>query len=97
MTEPTKDNPKIEVTKIADVQPAIELKTISTKDLKKMKQKDLLTLADQMATRLMWLHSTGKEGEESFKRLAGELYHVSEIIDWKKEQKSKKPKVNYGK
>jgi hypothetical protein len=97
MNEPTKDNPKIEVTKIADMEKPFEWKQITTKELKKMKHKDLVTLADQMATRLMWLHSTGKESEETYIRLASELYHVSEIIDWSKEEKNKKPKVNYGK
>lgn len=97
MNEPTKDNPKIEVERIANVETPVEWKQITTKELKKMKHKDLVTLADQMATRLMWLHSTGKENEETYQRLAGELFHVSQIIDWKKEEKAKKPKVNYGK
>lgn len=86
---------KLEVEKVET--PVMETKQFTTKDLKKMKHKELVTLADQMATKLMLLHAAGKTEEEYYGRLAGELYHVSEIIDWKKEEKRKKPKVNYGK
>ena len=72
-------------------------KEITTKDLKKMKRAELVKLADQLATKLMFLHEAGKTEEEYYGRLAGELLHVSNIIDWKDEEKKKKPKVDYGK
>lgn len=52
----------------------------------------LIELADSMATRLTWLHSVGKDEEnpETYKRLASELYHVSEIIDWKESMRKTK-------
>jgi hypothetical protein len=45
------------------------------------------------------LHSVGKDEEEpeQYKRLASELLHVANIIEAKEIEKSKKPKVNYGK
>ena len=72
-------------------------KQVTTKDLKKMKRDELVKLADQLATKLMFLHEAGKTEEEYYKRLAGELMHVSNVIDWKDQEKKKKPKVNYGK
>lgn len=72
-------------------------KQVTTEDLKKMKRAELVKLADQLATKLMFLHEAGKTEEEYYKRLAGELMHVSNVIDWKDQEKKKKPKVDYGK
>lgn len=74
------------------------MEQLTTKKLKKKKVKELVAIADQMATRLQWLHSTGKHESDPdmYKRLAGEVYHISELIDEKLRQKSLKPKRNYG-
>ena len=77
-------------------QSNITNKQITTKELKKMKHTELVKLADQLATKLMFLHEAGKTEEDYYARLAGELTHVANIIDWKKAEKKKKPKVNYG-
>ena len=55
--------------------------------LRKMSIVELTNIADSMATKLQWWHSTGKniEHPERYRRLASELYHVSEIIDYKYE------------
>ena len=75
------------------------MEQLTTKKLKKKKVRELELIADQMATRLQWLHSTGKDKEEpeQYKRLALEIYHVSELIDAKIIEKKLKPKKNYGK
>ena len=68
--------------------------------LRKMKLSELVALADSMATRLQWLHSVGKNEEhpEQYRRLASELYHVAEIIEWKEkaaEVKKKNRKMKF--
>ena len=75
------------------------MEQLTTKKLKKKKVRELELIADQMAMRLQWLHSTGKDKEEpeQYKRLALEIYHVSELIDAKIIEKKLKPKKNYGK
>ena len=67
-------------------------KVLTTSRLKKMSMTKLVELADSMATRLQWLHSVGKSEENpvQFKRLASELYHVSEVIDWKESMRKTK-------
>ena len=74
------------------------MEQLTTKKLKKKKVKELVAIADQMATRLQWLHSTGKHQSDPdmYKRLALEIYHISELIDEKLRAKKLKPKVNYG-
>tara|TARA_R110002074_G_scaffold143386_5_gene290356 strand:+ start:291 stop:518 length:228 start_codon:yes stop_codon:yes gene_type:complete len=74
------------------------MEELTTKKLKKKKVKELVAIADQMATRLQWLHSTGKHQSDPdmYKRLALEIYHISELIDEKLRAKKLKPKVNYG-
>jgi|TARA_B110000977_G_scaffold193566_1_gene268715 hypothetical protein len=69
---------------------------LTTKKLKKMSKSQLNALANELATRLQWLHSTGKDESdpESYKRLALELYHVSELIE---EKIRNKVKNNYNK
>lgn len=67
--------------------------TLTTKKLKKMSLGGLRELADNYATRLLWLHSTGKTGEDRYLQMAKELYHISAIID----EKEATPKVkDYG-
>ena len=74
------------------------MEQLTTKKLNKKKVKELVAIADQMATRLQWLHSTGKHQSDPdmYKRLALEIYHISELIDEKLRTKKLKPKVNYG-
>ena len=74
------------------------MEQLTTKKLKKKKDRELELIADQMAMRPQWLHSTGKDKEEpeQYKRLALEIYHVSELIDAKIIEKKLKPKKNYG-
>jgi len=74
------------------------MEELTTKKLKKKKVRELVAIADQMATRLQWLHSTGKDKEEpeQYKRLALEIYHISELIDEKLRVKKLKPRINYG-
>ena len=74
------------------------MEQLTTKKLKKKKVRELVAIADQMATRLQWLYSTGKDKEEpeQYKRLALEIYHISELIDEKLRVKKLKPKKNYG-
>tara|TARA_B110000208_G_scaffold70405_1_gene90748 strand:+ start:15 stop:242 length:228 start_codon:yes stop_codon:yes gene_type:complete len=73
------------------------MEQLTTKKLKKKKVRELELIADQMAMRLQWLHSTGKDKEEpeQYKRLALEIYHVSELIDAKIIEKKLKPKRRY--
>ena len=73
------------------------MEELTTKKLKKKKVRELVAIADQMATRLQWLHSTGKDKEEpeQYKRLALEIYHISELIDEKLRVKKLKPKRRY--
>jgi len=74
------------------------MEQLTTKKLYKKSLIELVAIADQMATRLNWLHSTGKAEQEpdTYKRLALELFHISEIIDAKQLEKDKKPKIDYG-
>lgn len=65
---------------------------LTTKKLKKLSKTELTKIADQMATKLQWLHSTGKNKTEPerYKRLALELYHVADIIEEKQKAKAAK-------
>ena len=65
---------------------------LTTKKLKKLSKTELTKIADQMATKLQWFHSTGKNEQEPerYKRLALELYHVAEIIEEKERTKDAK-------
>lgn len=65
---------------------------LTTKKLKKLSKTELIKIADQMATKLQWLHSTGKneDNPERYKRLASELYHVAAIIEEKEQAKKAK-------
>ncbi len=68
------------------------VKELNTKKLFKMPLRALYDVADQMATKLQWLHSTGvqESNPEKYKRLCLELYHVSQIIERKEELKENK-------
>lgn len=65
---------------------------LTTKKLKKLSKTELIKIADQMAIKLQWMHSTGKneENPDRYKRLALELYHISEIIEEKEQAKASK-------
>jgi len=75
------------------------MKQLTTSKLKKYSIKRLVELADLYATKLQWLHSTGKDKEdpEQYKRTALELYHVSELIENKKNSKITKKYKKYSK
>ncbi len=75
------------------------MKELNSNQLRRMPIKELTTIADQLATRLQWFHSTGKNetDPEQYKRIASELLHVANIIEVKEVEKAKKPKINYGK
>jgi hypothetical protein len=68
------------------------VKELNTKKLFKMPLRELYGVADQMATKLQWLHSTGQNESrpDVYKRLALELYHVSQIIETKEANKVNK-------
>lgn len=70
------------------------MKQLTSKNLKKMSIKELEELANQYATKLLWYHSTGKnkEAPDTYKRLASELLHISNIIE---DKQLNKPKNKY--
>lgn len=70
----------------------------NTKDLKKMSLSQLRRLADVYATKVQWLHSTGKHKEDPdrYMQTCGELYHVADIIEQKEKLKENK-KFNFNK
>ena len=74
------------------------MQELNSNQLKKKPVKELTTIADQLATRLQWFHSTGKDNTdaEQYKRIASELLYVANLIEAKEIEKSKKPKNNYG-
>ena len=74
------------------------MKELNSNQLRKKSVKDLTTIADQLATRLQWFHSTGKDKTdlEQYKRIASELLHVANIIEAKETDNKLKPKINYG-
>lgn len=63
---------------------------ITTKDLKKLSLTDLRKFADQMATKLLFMHSTGKSETDKYRRACLELYHLSELIKEKEILKKSK-------
>ena len=70
---------------------------LTTKKLKKLSLTELNKIADQFATKLQWLHSTGKNESEPdrYKRVALELYHIAQIIEEKEAlRENKKYKYN---
>lgn len=66
----------------------------NTKDLKSMSITQLERLANVYATKLQWLHSTGKHTEdpERYMQTAGELYHIADIIEEKEKLKTQRRK-----
>ena len=53
---------------------------LETNDLKEMSLIELEDIANTLATRLLALQTLGKEATEDYKRVAGELFHVADII-----------------
>ena len=68
----------------------------NTNDLKSMSLNQLRRLANIYATKVQWLHSTGKylEDPERYIQTCGELYHVADIIEEKEKTKVNK-KFNF--
>lgn len=58
---------------------------VTTKELKEMSIDDLTVIADMIAAKITFLSESGKDEEnpEQYKRMALELYHLSEIIEEK--------------
>jgi hypothetical protein len=58
---------------------------VTTKELKEMSIDDLTLIADMIAAKITFLSESGKDEEnpEQYKRMALELYHLSEIIEEK--------------
>ena len=59
---------------------------LQTKDLKKMSIEELTSIADQLGHRLMFMAHSGLQEKDEYKRCAGELYHVADIIDLKEQE-----------
>tara|TARA_R110001606_G_scaffold227830_1_gene375913 strand:- start:112 stop:333 length:222 start_codon:yes stop_codon:yes gene_type:complete len=57
--------------------------SLKTKQLKNLSVKELTTIADSYALKLVSLEQQGKRDNPRFKQLALELYHISELIDIK--------------
>ena len=57
--------------------------SLKTKQLKSLSVKELTTIADSYALKLVSLEQQGKRDNPRFKQLALELYHISELIDIK--------------
>lgn len=62
---------------------------LTTKKLRKMSKTELTAIANQLATKLQWWHSTGKNEEqpERYQQIAGELFHVASLIEEKEQDK----------
>ena len=67
----------------------------TSKKLRKMSIKELESIANVYALKVSTFQKVGATDDEDYKRIAGELIHVVNIIDWKREQKKIKPKANY--
>lgn len=65
---------------------------LTTKKLRKMSKTELTAIANQLATKLQWWHSTGKNEEQPdrYQQLAGELFHVAALIEEKEDAKKAK-------
>jgi|TARA_R110000803_G_scaffold183138_1_gene245501 hypothetical protein len=53
---------------------------LETNDLKKMNVDELENIANTLATRLLALQTLEKESTDEYQRVAGELFHVADII-----------------
>ena len=56
---------------------------LETKQLKEMGVGELEAIANTLATRLLALSTLKKQDTEEYQRVAGELYHVADIIETK--------------
>jgi len=68
---------------------------VNSKKLRKMTIKELESIASVYALKVSAYQGAGNTDDEDYKRIARELIHVVNIIDWKREQKKLKPKANY--
>ena len=53
---------------------------LETNDLKEMNVDELESIANTLATRLLALQTLEKESTDEYQRVAGELFHVADII-----------------
>ena len=60
---------------------------MTTEDLKKMSVKELEGIANTLATRLLALDTIRKHDHPEYERVAGELFHVAQIIEEKENEK----------
>ena len=68
---------------------------LTSSKLRKWSLTKLRALADNYALKVWALQQEEKTDSDTYKRLAGELIHIVNIIDWKVEQKKLKPKAKY--
>ena len=68
---------------------------LSSSKLRKWSLSKLRALANNYALKVWAFQEDNKTDSDSYKRLAGELIHIVNIIDWKVEQKKIKPKAKY--
>tara|TARA_R110002049_G_scaffold74058_2_gene191269 strand:+ start:21 stop:206 length:186 start_codon:yes stop_codon:yes gene_type:complete len=59
---------------------------LETKQLKEMGVGELEAIANTLATRLVAMKSLSKESTEEYQRIAGELFHVADIIKTKEDE-----------
>tara|TARA_R110002050_G_scaffold137409_1_gene260982 strand:+ start:552 stop:737 length:186 start_codon:yes stop_codon:yes gene_type:complete len=59
---------------------------LETKQLKEMGIGELEAIANTLATRLVAMKSLSKESTEEYQRIAGELFHVADIIKTKEDE-----------
>jgi hypothetical protein len=68
---------------------------LTSSKLRKWSLEKLRALANNYALKVWAFQEEGKTDSDTYKRIAGELIHIVNIIDWKKEQKKLKPKNKY--
>lgn len=56
------------------------MKELETNSLRAMSKKELEAIANTLATRLLALDTIGKQEHPEYERVAGELFHVAELI-----------------
>ena len=62
------------------------MKELETKALRSLSVEELEVIANTLATRLLALDSIRKNDHPDYERVAGELYHVAQLIDEKETQ-----------
>lgn len=68
---------------------------VNSKKLRKMTVKELESIASVYALKCSAYQGAGNTDDENYKRIAAELIHVVNIIDWKLENKKNNPKIKY--